>query len=87
MPQIIKGVSLSLATEKAKKILKRVNILNRKNHFPNEMSGGEQQRIAIARALISETDLILADEPTGNLDYKKFGKTYFLFLKKLKKIK
>ena len=44
------------------------------------MSGGEQQRIAIARALISETDLILADEPTGNLDYKIL-KTYFSFLK------
>ncbi len=85
MPLIIKGVKSFLAEKKAKKILKEINILNRKNHFPNEMSGGEQQRIAIARALISETDLILADEPTGNLDHKN-SRDIFTYFQKLKKL-
>ena len=72
--------------EKAKKILKDVKILDRSHHFPNELSGGEQQRVAIARALIAETKLILADEPTGNLDHKTSKEIFSLFLK-LKKLK
>ena len=84
MPLIIKGQSIKNAKNKAQAILKAVKILERSNHFPNELSGGEQQRVAIARALIAETNLILADEPTGNLDYKTSREifSYFLKLKK-----
>jgi len=87
MPLIIKGENLNYAKNKAQKILKAVKILERSQHFPNELSGGEQQRVAIGRALIAETNLILADEPTGNLDFKTSKEifSYFLKLKKLKK--
>jgi len=87
MPLIIRGERSTFAIKKANKILKEVKIFNRMNHFPSEMSGGEQQRVAIARALVAETDLILADEPTGNLDYKTSEDifSYFLKLKKLNK--
>ena len=73
--------------DKAKKIMNEVNLFHRLDHFPSQLSGGEQQRVAIARALIAKTNLILADEPTGNLDYKTSKEifSYFLKLKKLKK--
>ena len=86
MPLIIKGESNKRIKEKAEKILKDVKLLKRSNHFPNELSGGEQQRVAIARALVSETKLILADEPTGNLDFNTSKEIFSLFLK-LKKLK
>ena len=86
MPLIIRGEKKEIIKEKANKILKDVKILDRSNHFPNELSGGEQQRVAIARALIAETNLILADEPTGNLDFKTSKEIFSLFLK-LKKLK
>ena len=86
MPLVIKGESDKNTLEKALKILKEVKILNRSNHFPSELSGGEQQRVAIARALIAETNLILADEPTGNLDFQTSKEIFSLFLK-LKKLK
>ena len=86
MPLIIRGQNKKIILEKANKILKSVKIFDRSNHFPNQLSGGEQQRVAIARALIAETSLILADEPTGNLDFKTSKEIFSLFLK-LKKLK
>ena len=85
MPLIIKGENEKKILDKAKKILKDVKIYNRSDHFPKELSGGEQQRVAIGRALIAETKLILADEPTGNLDFKTSKDIFSLFLK-LKKL-
>ncbi len=85
MPLIIKSENKEIIKKKTEKILKEVKIFDRSNHFPNELSGGEQQRVAIARALISETNIILADEPTGNLDYKTSKEIFSLFLK-LKKL-
>ena len=85
MPLVIRGEKKKDIKNKVDKILKQVKILDRSNHFPNELSGGEQQRVAIARALISKTNLILADEPTGNLDYKTSKEIFSLFLK-LKKL-
>ncbi len=86
MPLIINHEEKDIINQKAEKILKDLKILNRSNHFPNELSGGEQQRVAIARALIAETQIILADEPTGNLDYKTSKEIFSIFLK-LKKLK
>ena len=86
MPLIINNEKKKIISQKVEKILKDLKILNRSNHFPNELSGGEQQRVAIARALIAETKIILADEPTGNLDFKTSKEIFALFLK-LKKLK
>ena len=86
MPLIIKGENTKEIFKKAEQILKNVKIFNRSKHFPNQLSGGEQQRIAIARAIIAETKIILADEPTGNLDFKTSKEIFSLFLK-LKKLK
>ena len=87
MPLVIRGEEINKSKKKAQKVLKDVNLNNRHEHFPNELSGGEQQRVAIARSLIAETDLILADEPTGNLDYKTSNEifSYFIRLKKMNK--
>ncbi len=70
MPMIYKGISLEKRIEKAKEMLKIVGLENREHHHPNQMSGGQQQRVAIARAIVNDAPIILADEPTGNLDTK-----------------
>ena len=69
--------------EKAKKIIKKMSLSSRENHYPSELSGGEMQRIAMARALINEPEIILADEPTGSLD-QKTAKEVFSVLYNLK---
>ena len=71
------------ALDKAKNIIKKMGLINRVNHYPSELSGGEVQRISIARALINEPQIILADEPTGNLD-QSTAKEVFDILYKLK---
>lgn len=70
MPMIYKGIPEEERIKIARNALKIVGLENRENHMPNEMSGGQQQRVAIARAIVNDAPLILADEPTGNLDTK-----------------
>ena len=69
-PLIINGMQKNQAIEVASDFIKNVNLSNRGNNYPSQVSGGEQQRAAIARALINKPSLIIADEPTGNLDSK-----------------
>ena len=81
IPLVNNGYSWNESKKKATKVLSLVNLSKRLNHFPSELSGGEQQRVAVARALITEPDLILADEPTGSLDRKTSKEIFSLFLK------
>ncbi len=70
LPLTYLGIKASERKEKVQSIMKRMNISHRARHFPHQLSGGQQQRVAIARAVVFEPKLILADEPTGNLDSK-----------------
>jgi len=81
IPLINIGYSWAESVKKSTKFLSLVNLSKRFNHFPSELSGGEQQRVAVARALITEPDLILADEPTGSLDRKTANEIFSLFRK------
>ena len=81
IPLVNNGFSWIEAVKKATEILNLVNLSKRVKHFPSELYGGEQQRVAVARALITEPDLILADEPTGSLDRKTANEIFSLFLK------
>jgi ABC-type lipoprotein export system ATPase subunit len=75
------GNDKNLSISKAKKLLRKVGLTNRSNHYPSQLSGGEKQRVSIARALINDPQIILADEPTGSLDLET-AKGIFNLLKK-----
>lgn len=80
MPLVIKGGGVEKYSKISKEIIKKLGLGNRINHFPYQLSGGERQRVAIARAMITSPDIILADEPTGNLDHKNANIVFDLFL-------
>lgn len=81
LPRFISGISKVQAAEKAKTILSDLGLGHRLNHHPNQLSGGEQQRVAVARALINDPSIVLADEPSGNLDSENAQFLHELFLK------
>ncbi|MCK5025717.1 MAG: ABC transporter ATP-binding protein, partial [Nanoarchaeota archaeon] len=84
LPMIFQGLELEKREARARELLSNVGLGERINHRPSELSGGQQQRVAIARALANDPEVILADEPTGNLD-SKTGSIMMEYLKKLHK--
>ena len=81
IPAFIKGTNKSDAEKRAKELLDFLGLKERYDHKPNELSGGEQQRVAVARALVNNPDLIFADEPSGNLDSESAENLHNLFFK------
>ena len=80
LPMIFHRVGKEERMKKAEEILKEVSLMHRRNHFPKELSGGERQRVAIGRALANDPEVILADEPTGNLDTQTGTEIIKLFI-------
>jgi lipoprotein-releasing system ATP-binding protein len=81
IPAMIQGISKKDAREKALSLLEKVGLQDRARHRPNEISGGEQQRIAVCRALVNQPNIVFADEPSGNLDSKNANELHELFFK------
>ena len=81
IPAFIGGMGKKEATERAEQLLDYLNLTERKHHKPSELSGGEQQRVAVARALINRPAVVLADEPSGNLDSKSAQELHKLFFR------
>jgi putative ABC transport system ATP-binding protein len=81
LPMLYNGMPAHMRRERAQKALKDVGLEGREDHHPNQLSGGQQQRVAIARALVNEAPIILADEPTGNLDTKTSAEIMELFVR------
>ena len=81
LPALISGLAKESAAARAEELLRNLSLEERKDHYPNQLSGGEQQRVAVARALVNSPHLILADEPTGNLDRENAALLLKLFRK------